>query len=418
MAKTGKLTALAVMKAKEKGLYADGGNLYLQVTATGSKSWVFRYMMDGKPKIMGLGALHAVPLASVLGNNGEKLTEGARDMAAKYRNLLASGIDPMDARKAEQVKIKLASSHNITFEQCAIAYVEAHKASWKNAKHVWQWDNTLTRFVYPVLGKVPVKDVDITLVMEVLEPIWNTKTETATRVRGRIESILDYATARGYRQGENPARWRGSVKSLLPASSKVKKEKHHPALPYADVGDFMAKLKAEEGIAALALELVILTATRTSETIQARWSEFDLKNKVWTIPAERIKTGKEHRVPLSEPALKILKKLEQAKISDFVFSSRKGKPLSNMAMLVLLKRMERSDITVHGFRSTFRDWAAEQTNYAREVAEQSLSHSVGNAVEAAYRRGDLFEKRTQLMEEWARYCYKPKAKGKVLKIRG
>ena len=403
----GKLTAMKVNKETKRGFYADGGNLYLQVGDAGTKSWILRYMINGKAKTMGLGAVHAVSLAD------------AREKAADCRKLISSGIDPLDARKQEQDRKKLADARSMTFKQCAEAYVEAHKSSWKNAKHIWQWENTLTRFVYPMLGKLAVQDVDIALVMKVLEPIWEEKTETASRVRGRIESILDWATVRGYRQGDNPARWRGRLESLLAAPSKIQKVEHHPALPYADMGAFMEKLKVQEGLAAQALQLVILTATRTSETINAKWGEFDFKNKLWTIPASRIKTGKEHRVPLSEPVLKILQKLHEAKMGDYVFPSKHGKPLSNTAMLMLLRRMGRDDITTHGFRSTFRDWCAEQTNYAREVAESALSHAIGNAVEAAYRRGDLLEKRTMLMSEWARYCYQPKAgKGKVLKIRG
>ena len=401
---TGKFTAIGVGKITEKGVYPDGNNLYLQVTAGGVKSWLFRYMMNGKAKAMGLGALRAVSLAE------------ARKKAAECHSLIGSGIDPLTARKDEQQQAKLMEARSMTFEQCAVAYIEMHKSSWKNAKHIWQWENTMKRFVYPELGKFSVQDIDVALVMKALEPIWKTTTETATRVRGRIEKILDWASARGYREGENPARWRGKLENLLPAPSKISKVVHQPALPYVDMNEFMVELVKKEGLAALALELTILTATRTGETIKAQWSEFDLKNSIWIIPAIRIKTGKEHRVPLSEPALKILKRLNEAKTNDYVFSGAKGKPLSNMAMLVLLRRMDRDNITVHGFRSTFRDWAAEQTNFSREVAEMSLSHAVGDKVEAAYRRGDMLEKRRLLMEAWARYCYQPKGKGEVVNI--
>jgi len=404
----GRLTAMKVNKETKRGYYPDGGNLYLQITDAGVKSWILRYMINGKAKTMGLGAVHAVSLAE------------ARDKAADCRKLISSGIDPLLSRKGEQERARVESARGMTFKQCAEAYIEAHKSSWKNAKHIWQWDNSLTRFAYPTLGKLPVQDVDIVLVMKALQPIWEKKTETATRVRGRIESILDWATVREFRQGENPARWRGRLENLLPAPSKIQKVKHHPALPYVDMAVFMEKLHEQQGLAALALQLTILTATRTNETLQAKWGEFDLENKVWVLPSERMKMGKDHRVPLSEPALKILKKLEDAKINDYVFPSNRGMPLSNMAMLVLLRRMGRDDITVHGFRSSFRDWCAEQTNYSREVAEAALAHAVGDRVEAAYRRGDLFEKRRQLMDEWARYCYQaqPKNKDKVLKIRG
>ena len=405
--KINKLSPVTVGRPQKKGYYADGNNLYLQVVDSGAKTWIFRYMLNGKSREMGLGGVNSLSLAD------------ARLKAAECRKLLNDGIDPIASRDATDVKTQLAATKVQTFQQCAEAYIEAHKASWKNSKHIWQWENTLERFAYPVFGKLPVQDIDIALVMKVLEPIWKTKTETATRVRGRIESVLDWATVRGYRDGENPARWRGRLQSLLPAPAKITKVKHHPALPYVEIGDFMEKLKSQEGLAAEALALTILAATRTSETIKACWDEFDLKNKLWVVPAERIKTGKEHRIPLSEPALKILKKLYDAKMGDYVFPSKNGKPLSNMAMLMLRKRMGYSNIVVHGFRSTFRDWAAEQTNYPREVAEMGLSHAIGNKVEAAYRRGDLFEKRQKLMNEWARYCYQPKSgNGKVLKISG
>ncbi|MCP5361450.1 MAG: tyrosine-type recombinase/integrase [Hyphomicrobiales bacterium] len=401
----GKLVPVTLNKIKQKGMYPDGGNLYLQVTDAGVKSWIFRYMIDGKSRSMGLGPLNALSLAD------------ARMLAAECRKQLSQGIDPLAARRAEQAKVKLLYLRNITFKQCAEAYIEAHKSGWRNAKHASQWTNTLTTYAYPTIGGLMVQDVDVGLVLKVLEPIWKTKTETADRLRGRIEAILDWASSREYRTGDNPARWRGKLQNLLPARSKIQQVKHHPALPYDDISEFVAALELQEGLAAEALKMVILTATRTSETINAKWDEFDLKNKLWVIPANRIKTGKEHRVPLSESVLKILKELHEKRINDHVFPSRNGKSLSNMAMLVLLRRMKRDDITVHGFRSTFRDWAAEQTNYAREVAEAALSHAVGNAVEAAYRRGDLFEKRRKLMNEWARYCYQPKTAGKVIKMR-
>ncbi len=404
----GKLTAVMVKNAKEKGWFPDGDNLYLQVTGTGTKSWLFRYMINGKARNMGLGALTAVSLAE------------AREKAADARKLIASGIDPQAAKKEKQQKARLDDARSMTFEQCAATYIETHKASWKNAKHIWQWENTLKRFVHPVFGKLPVQDIDVALVLKVLEPIWNSKTETATRVRGRIESVLDWASSREYRTGENPARWRGKLENLLAAPSKIRKVVHQPALPYVEMSDFMVELKKKEGLAALALELTILTATRTSEMLNAKWGEFDLQKGIWAIPAERMKAGKEHRVPLSDPALKILKKLHEAKIKDnnYVFASLKGKPLSNTSMLMLLRRMGRDDFVVHGFRSTFRDWAAEQTNHAWEVAEISISHTVGNKAETSYQRGDLLEKRQRLMNEWARYCYMLKSKGKVLKIRG
>lgn len=358
---------------------------------------------------MGLGALHAVSLAE------------ARNKATECRKQLSEGVDPLRIRKEQRQQEKLAAARGVTFKQCAEFYIAAHEASWKNKKHKWQWDNSLSRFVYPVFGNLPVQDIDIALVMKVIEPLWKDKTETASRVRGRIETVLGWATVRGYREGDNPARWRGRLDNLLPPRSKVQKVEHHSALPYAEIGEFMEALAAQEGLAAQALTLTILTATRTSEALNAEWSEFDLKEKLWVIPAERIKSGREHRIPLSEPVLKILRQLEKAKTSKFVFPGKRDKPLSNMSMLMLLRRMGHDDLTVHGFRSSFRDWAAEQTNYPREVAEMALAHAISDKVEAAYRRGDLLEKRRQLMDAWARYCYQPPAKGvkgKVLKLRG
>jgi len=406
--KINKLTPLMVKNEKRKGYYADGNNLYLQVATGGAKTWIFRYMLNGKSKEMGLGGVNTVSLAD------------ARIEADKQRTLVKSGIDPLLSKKADKQKKELDKAKAMTFEDCAIAYIAAHKDSWKNAKHIWQWENTLERFIYPVFGKLPVQDIDVALVLKVLEPIWKTKTETATRVRGRIESILDFASSREYRTGENPARWRGKLENLLAAPSKIRKVVHQPALPYTDISDFMVELDKREGLATLALKLTILTATRTSETLNAKWSEFDLKKEIWVIPAERMKAGKEHRIPLSEPVLKILKSMHEAKIkdNDYVFPSNKGKPLSNMAMMMLVRRMGRDDITVHGFRSTFRDWAAEQTNHAWEVAEISISHTVGNKVETSYQRGDLLEKRQRIMNEWARYCCQPKGECEVLKIRG
>lgn len=404
----GRLSALTVGKIKKKGLYPDGGNLYLQVVVSGAKSWIFRYMIDGRARNMGLGALNSVSLAV------------ARDKAADCRKLLSSGIDPLKARKDDQAKAQLIAARSKTFKQCAESYIDAHKVGWRNEKHIWQWGNTLSRFVYPVIGDTPVQDVDVALVTEILEPLWNTKTETASRVRGRMEVILDWATSREYRQGENPARWRGHLENLLPKRSKVQKVKHRPALTYSQIGDFITGLEKQGGTAALAMAFTILTAARTSEVIGATWNEFDLQKKTWTVPADRIKAGREHRVPLSEAALKILRTLKSQqektgneKTDNIIFpGQRQGKPLSNTAMLMLLRRMKRKDITVHGFRSSFRDWAAEQTHFAREVAEAALAHVSGDKVEQAYMRSDLFEKRRQMMDAWARYCATPSAKGK------
>ncbi|RQM49334.1 site-specific integrase [Paraburkholderia bannensis] len=388
-----RLSQLTLTKTTKPGLYADGGNLYLQITAAGVKSWLFRYMRDGKPRAMGLGPLHTVGLAE------------ARALALDCRRLLLAGTDPLDARDAERAAKRVAQANDVSFQHCAEKYIEAHRAGWKNAKHADQWTNTLTTYAYPVFDSRPVSAIDTSLVMRVLEPIWTTKTETASRLRGRIESVLDWATVRGYRSGENPARLKGHLDTLLPKRSRVQKVEHHPALPYADLPDFMKTLRSEAGIAARALEILILTATRTNEVIGATWQEFDLNEGVWTIPAERMKMRKEHRVPLSIRAIALVKTQQEVKRDDYVFpGARDKKPLSNMAMLQLLERMKRNDITVHGFRSTFRDWAGETTHYPREVCEAALAHGIKDKAEAAYARGDLFAKRAALMQDWAAFA--------------
>lgn len=388
-----KLTAMGVLKMKEPGRYADGGGLYLQVGPTGGKSWLFRYTRQGKAREMGLGALGVLSLSE------------AREKAAEARQVLAAGGDPIEVREIERVRLRLEEARGMTFAQCAAAYIDAHKAGWRNAKHAAQWTSTLKAYAEPAFGALPVQAVDLTLVLRALEPIWQAKPETASRVRGRIEAILDWATVRGYRSGDNPARWKGHLAKLLPARSKVQKVEHHAALPYEEIGTFMAALRQRQGGAARALEFTILTAARTSEALNAQWEEFDLTAKVWNVPGARMKAGRDHRVPLSDPAVAILLAMAEVGQGPFVFPGhKKDRPLSNMVFLQLLKRMDRPDLTAHGFRSTFRDWAAERTAFSREVAEAALAHTVGDKVEAAYRRGDLFEKRRRLMEAWARYC--------------
>lgn len=401
----GRLRGLTVSRAKSEGMHADGGGLYLQVTA-GARSWIFRYTLDGRSRAMGLGSLNAVTLSE------------ARARAAEARRLKSAGIDPIGARDGLRVVARTEAAKQVTFQDSAESYIRAHKAGWRNAKHGAQWRNTLATYAYPLIGALPVQQIDAGLVIRVLEPIWSTKTETASRVRQRIEAVLDAATARGHRLGENPARWRGHLEKLLPAQSKVQRVAHHAALPYSEIGTFMASLRTQDGVAARSLAFTILTAARTGETTGATQDEIDKAAEVWTVPAERIKGGKEHRVPLSAPAAEIIKQMRKAHQGAFIFpGGRPGKPLSNTAMLKLLKRMGRDDLTVHGFRSTFRDWAAEQTNYPREVAEMALAHAVGDKVEAAYRRGDLFQKRQRLMDEWARYCGTARKAGKVVPIR-
>ncbi|CAG9203785.1 Phage integrase [Burkholderia vietnamiensis] len=388
-----RLSQLTVVKTTKPGLYADGGGLYLQITTAGVKSWLFRYMRNGKARGMGLGPVHTIGLAD------------ARASALDCRRLLLDGIDPIDSRNAERAAHGIAEGNAVTFQYCAEKYIEAHRTGWKNAKHADQWTNTLATYAYPTFDSLAVSAIDTALVMKVLEPIWTTKTETASRVRGRIESVLDWATVHGYRVGENPARLKGHLDKLLPKRSRVQKVEHHPALPYADIPDFMNELRAAEGTAARALEFLILTATRTNETIGATWQEFDLDEGVWVVPAGRMKMRKEHRVPLSARAIALVKAQQKLKRGDYVFpGARDKKPLSNMAMLQLLERMKYDDITVHGFRSTFRDWAGETTHYPREVCEAALAHGIKDKAEAAYARGDLFAKRAALMQDWDKYC--------------
>jgi integrase len=405
--KINRLTAVTVSRAKKRGYLSDGGGLYLQVSPSGTRSWVFRFRDEGRLREMGLGPSHTVSLAE------------ARDLATECRKLKLRGVDPIQARCDGRAQAKLAAAKALSFRQCAQAYIEAHKPGWKNPKHTAQWRSSLEAYVYPVFGDLPVQSVDVGLVLKALEPIWPKKTETASRVRGRIEAVLDWATARGYRQGDNPARWRGHLDKLLPRQSKIARVNHHPTLPYADAGTFMATLREQEGVSARALEFLILAGGRTGEVLGATWDEVDIGAGVWTIPAARMKAGMEHRVPLSGRALDILQRLHADRNGPYVFPGAKvGKPPSHQAMLLVLRRLGRDDLTVHGFRSTFRIWAAEQTNFPREVAEQALSHSLPDKVEAAYQRGDLFEKRRRLMDEWARFCATPVKSGKVVPIRG
>jgi integrase len=401
--KVERLSATKVAKETAAGLYADGAGLYLRVGRGGAKNWAFRYMLAGKAREMGLGGLTKVSLAD------------ARKKAGEVRRLLADGVDPIQHKEEIEAKReaaeKLAAARSMSFDECAAAYIRAHEASWRNPKHRQQWENTLATYVRPVCGSLPVQDADVPLVMKVLEPIWNKKPETASRVRGRIETVLDWAKVRGFRAGENPARWRGHLDQLLPAIRKVRKVKHHAALPYDELGAFMQDLRARQGTDAAALEFTILTAARTNQTIGARWPEIDLQKRIWTAPAERMKgaldQAADHRVPLSQAAIAVLDRMK-GQDPEFVFPGMKqGKPLSNMAMLNLLGRMGRGDITVHGFRSTFKDWVAERTNFPREVSEMALAHVIDDQVEAAYRRGDLFEKRRRLMDAWAEFCGKP-----------
>lgn len=401
-----KLTAKEVENLDKPGRYGDGGGLWLQVSKWGTKSWTFRYMLGGRARQMGLGSIHTFRLKE------------ARERARQFRQLVADGIDPIEARRSERTAARAENAKRLTFKEAAEKYIAAHKAGWRNEKHGDQWAATLERYAFPIAGDLSVADVDTPHILKILEPIWATKTETASRVRGRIESVLDWAAARNYRQGDNPARWRGHLDKLLPAKTKVRKVKHREAMPYVDVPAFMATLRGMESVSARALEFTVLTAARTGETIGARWQEIDLAAKVWNVPASRTKSGREHRVPLPDRIIEMLSTLPTENGNEFVFiGARKSRGLSNMAMLELLRGIGDKGLTVHGFRSSFRDWAAEQTNYPREVAEAALAHVVSDRVEAAYRRSDLFEKRRRLMREWSRYCAAPAHQGDVVPMR-
>lgn len=373
------------------GVHADGLNLYLQVSRSGSRSWLFRYMRNGRAHEMGLGPLHTISLAE------------ARSKALELRKLLLEGRDPLTERQQQRRAMKISAAAEITFAEAAQRFIDGHKAGWRNAKHAEQWASTLRTYAFPVIGELPVAAVDTALVLKILEPIWRTKTETASRVRGRIESILDWAIARELRDGPNPARWRGHLDKLLPARSKVAPVKHHEAMPYRQVPAFMAELACHAGISAKALRFTILAAARTEETTDARWDEIDLDERVWTVPAERMKTAKLHRVPLSDAAVQVLAELPRIVGSPWLFpGAREKQPISKAAMYELLKGL-RPGLTVHGFRSSFRDWASAETNHPREAAEAALAHTIPDKVEAAYRRGDLFERRRRLMQDWADY---------------
>jgi integrase len=414
--KGNKLSLAAVRAASKPGLYGDGHGLYLQVSAFETKAWVFRYMLDGRARKMGLGPVHTVSLAE------------ARRRAEDARLKVLDGVDPIDAAEAKRAERRLEAARAMTFKDCADAYVKANRSGWKNDKHAAQWGATFNetkrgKRVYPaataIINDLPVYAIDTGLVRKVLEPIWYSTPETASRVRGRIERVLAWATVAGYRSGDNPARWAGHLKELLPAKTKVAAVVHHEAVPYRDMPSFMAALRAKHGVSARALEFTILSAARTGEVIGAKCGEIDLEAKLWAVPPARMKAGREHRVPLTDRALAILEALPRD--SEYLFpGARKSKPLSNMAMLELVRGMRSKGATVHGFRSTFRDWAAETTAYPNEMCEIALAHAVSDKTEAAYRRGDMMEKRRRLMADWAKYCERPQpetASPKVSPIR-
>lgn len=394
---------------KTPSLYTDGGGLALRVKESGAAAWVYRYMESGRSFEMGLGSLSAVSIAK------------AREKARSIRAQRAEGVDPLKERKIAEAKRRVEAERAMTFKECAEAYIASHRDGWRNPKHIAQWSSTLETYAYPIMGNLPVEAIDLTLVMRVLEQnvgsrtkpqrLWIAKNETASRVRGRIESVLGWAASRELRKPDNPARWKGVLEHQLPKRAKVATVKHHAALPYEELPAFYNRLQRQAGLGARALELAILTGGRTGEVINAPWSEFDLKQKTWTIPADRMKGGREHVVPLCLAARKLLRSLpsyvDRGKRGALVFPGAKaGKPLSNMAMLMLLKkRMAYGDkATVHGFRSTFRDWVAETTSHSPEAVEMALAHAIKSKTEGAYRRGNLFKKRVRVMIDWSRYC--------------
>ena len=381
------LKSIQIKNLTKPGKYSDGNGLYLNIRSSGTKSWIYRYQLNGKRKEIGLGSTKSISLKE------------ARELAADSTKLRNKGGDP----KAHKAKLKTNSINTRTFEQCAVEYIKAHKLSWKNEKHANQWVNTLTQYAYPHIGHLPVDEIDNAAVMTVLTPIWRSKTETASRVRGRIESVLSWAIVKEYRPAPNPAIWRGNLEILLPKRSKIQKPKHHAALPHADSPKLMKQIRASKSVSARALEFTVLTACRTQESIGAKWDEIDLNKKIWTIPAERMKAGREHRVPLSTQALSLLDNLYRT--NGYLFPGlKKDKPISNMAMLKFLKKdLEYPSITVHGFRSSFREWVSEVSPYSAELGESALAHINSNKVEAAYQRSDLLKKREAMMQAWADY---------------
>lgn len=399
------LTA-AFVRSAPPGRYCDGDGLYLLVKKTGARYWVFRFRVNGgKPREYGLGRAGE-------GRNAKKLAQAREEASALFRQVKV-GTDPLAARDAALAAARAAeqeaSINGITFREASQRYVENHKSAWRNPKHAGQWTSTLDNYAWPFFGEIPVRDITTEHVLAALEPIWSKIPETASRLRGRIEAILDFGKARGWRSGENPARWKAHLALILPARSKVASVKHHPALPWPEIGPFMQKLQGQSGTGARALQFAILTCARSAEVREAPWSEIDLENAIWLIPAVRMKGGREHRVPLSETALKILHEMRAARTLEnphaLVFPGQSGDgPLSDMTLTAVLKRMSRHDVTVHGFRSTFRDWVAELTAHPADLAEMALAHKIPVRVEASYRRGDMFMKRRQLMADWADYC--------------
>jgi len=398
-----RLTAMKVVKAKRPGLLADGGGLYLRIAPGGSKQFIFRYAVNGRLRDMGIGPTHTVDLAM------------AREKALEARRLRLEGIDPIAHKHARVAALQAADAKAMTFRQCAEGFIRDNEMEWKGGRHRQQWTTTLAKYVYPEIGELPVAAINTPLVLKVVKPLWGDKTVTAARVRGRIEAVLGWATVHHYRSGDNPARSQGLLEHALPAQAKIAKTEHHAALPYTEVAPFMAKLQQDTSAAAKCLQFIALTAARLVEATWATWDEVDFGARTWTVSAARMKAGKEHRVPLSDAAMAILEAMRAIRMSNFVFPGRNGRPVGMRTVQDLVK--VGGEITVHGLRSSFRDWAAEHTSFPREVAEMALAHAIPSAVEAAYRRGDLFEKRRKLMDAWAAYCAKVETDaGKVVAL--
>lgn len=405
--KANELSALDIKRKRKPGRYAVGvvAGLLLVIKDTGAKSWILRVMVGNKRRNIGLGGYPEITLAK------------AREKARDTKEHIEKGIDPVEQKKALRLAFIKSQNGRMTFAEAAQRCYEKKSPEFKNIKHSKQWMSTLETYAFPIIGRMAVEDIELSHILQVLKPIWQNRTETATRLRQRIEAVLTWATVSKFRKGDNPARWKGNLVEVLPKPNKIKTVNHMPALPYKEINAFMTELKTMEGMGARALELIILTACRSSEVRLATWDEIDFHEKVWIIPAERMKAGKEHRIPLTAHAIKLLNNLPRFEGSNYIFTAPKGGPISDMTISAVCRRME-LPIVPHGFRSTFRDWAAETTNYPREVCEQALAHTIDSKVEAAYRRGDLFNKRIKLMEEWNKYINKkPEESAKVIQLR-
>lgn len=428
--KAAELSPLAVSRLKTPGLHFVGGvaGLALQVLESGGRSWILRVQVGTKRRDMGLGGYPDVTLAD------------AREAARTARDKVRRGVDPIQELKEARAMLKLEQANAVSFSRAAMAYIDTHEAGWKNVKHAQQWRNSLETHAYPHIGEMLVRDIELPHILNVLEPIWRSKTETATRVRGRVEKILDWSTTKGYRQGLNPARWKGHLDNLLPAPNKIAKEEHHPALAIGDVGAFVAELRQQHGMGAVALHFAILTAARSGEVRGATWREIDLDKRVWAIPAARMKAENDHRVPLSDAAVQLLRAqlvvpgtddaLPTPAADALVFPAPRGGMLSDATLLAVIKRMNKQTerprwvdpkdgrpAVPHGFRSTFRDWVSERTSYPHEMAEMALAHVISSKVEAAYRRGDLFEKRHRMMADWAEFLGRVERPAQVIELR-